>query len=155
MRRQTAAILLGIALTTASAAAAPADHWTEADLLKAAQGLKAKAAESGSASDTLAKYTNHHVMLAYRNKDGAAELHAQYADVFYVVKGQATLVTEGTVQNPKEESPGETRGTAITGGKTVVLKKGDFGHIPAGTPHQLLIPKGKTFVYFVIKIKES
>ena len=155
MNRTTVAILLGAALTAAGAAAAPADHWTQADLLKTAQGLKAKAAATGSASNTLATYTNHHTMLAYRTKDGGAEVHTNYADVFYVVRGQATLLTEGTVQNSKEESPGEIRGTGIDGATSTVLKKGDFVHIPAGTPHQLLIPKGKTFVYFVIKVKES
>lgn len=155
MSRTTVAVLLGALLTAASAFAAPADHWSQGDLLKTVQGLKAKAATSGSASNTLTTYANHHTMLAYRNKDGAAEVHTQYADFFYVVRGQATLLTEGTVQNSKEENPGEIRGTGIDGATSTVLKKGDFVHIPAGTPHQLLIPKGKTFVYFVIKVKES
>jgi len=28
-------------------------------------------------------------------------------------------------------------------------------HIPASVPHQILVPDGGTFVYFVIKVKEK
>lgn len=155
MTIKTAAFVLTAIVAAASASAASADHWTQADLAKAAVALKAKAAETGSASDKLATYPNHFTMLAYRNKDGGAEVHAQYADLFYVVRGQAKLLTEGTLRDSKEESPGEVRGSGIDGGKTTILKKGDFVHIPAGTPHQLLVAKGQTFVYFVVKAKEN
>jgi quercetin dioxygenase-like cupin family protein len=32
------------------------------------------------------------------------------------------------------------------------LSTGDIVHIPAGTPHQLLLDKGKPFTYFVVKV---
>lgn len=138
----------------AGAGAAPADHYSLADLTKAAGALKAKAAATGSASDTLATYANHHTMLAYRTRDGGAEVHARYADVFYIVRGRATLLTEGTVEASHEESPGEIRGSAVTGGKATALNAGDVVHIRAGTPHQLLIAKGEELLYFVVKVKE-
>lgn len=145
---------LGLAAMIAGAGAAPADHYSLTDLTRAADALRAKAAATGSASDTLATYPNHHTMLSYRTKDGAAEVHTRYADMFYIVRGKATLLTEGTLEGQHEESPGEWRGTAVTGGKTTVLKEGDVVHIPAGTPHQLLVAKGDELVYFVIKVKE-
>jgi mannose-6-phosphate isomerase-like protein (cupin superfamily) len=154
MTGKTTGIVLGAMIAGASAGAAPADHYSIADLTKTMEGLKAKAAASGSASDTLAKYNNHHTMLAYRTKDGPAEVHNQYADMFYIVRGEATLLTEGALEGPHEDSPGEIRGSAVTGGKTTVLKEGDVVHIPAGTPHQLLITQGHEFLYFVIKVKE-
>jgi quercetin dioxygenase-like cupin family protein len=34
------------------------------------------------------------------------------------------------------------------------VKKGDILHIPAGTPHQLIISKGGFFTAFVVKVRE-
>jgi quercetin dioxygenase-like cupin family protein len=59
------------------------------------------------------------------------------------------------VQDEKIVSPGEHRGSAVQGGTQTILNKGDVVHIPAGVSHQLLIPAGSTFVYFVIKVKEK
>ena len=154
MTNTTAGLVLGAVIATTAAAAAPADHYTVADLDKAALALKAKAATTGSASDTLAKYNNHHTMLAYRTKDGTAEVHTQYADLFYIVRGKATLLTEGTLDGSHEDGPGELRGSGVSGGKTTALAAGDVVHIPAGTPHQLLIAKGDELLYFVVKVKE-
>lgn len=155
MASKTTGFVLGALMAGASAQAAPADHYTVGDLTKLLDGLKAKAAASGSASDTLASYPGHHTMLAYRTKDGGGEVHKQYADVFYIVRGKATLMTEGTLAGAKEESPGELRGPSVDGGKSTLLGPGDVVHIPAGTPHQLLIAKGDELLYFVVKVKEN
>lgn len=145
---------LAAGLMTAASYAAPADHYTQADLAKIAEGLKAKAA-SGNASDTLARYPNHFTMLAYRNSDGNAEIHTQNADVFIIARGKVTLITEGSVPDAKETGPNELRGAAVIGGKSVVMTAGDIVHIPAGVPHQMLVAKGDEVVYFVVKIKEK
>ena len=87
MAGKTTGVVLGALIAGAAAGAAPADHWSVGDLTKAMDGLKAKAAATGSASDTLATYNRHHTMLAFRTKDGGAEVHTQYADVFYIVRG--------------------------------------------------------------------
>lgn len=155
MASKTTGFVLGALMAGASAQAAPADHYTVGDLTKTMEGLKAKAAASGSASDTLATYPGHHTMLAYRSKDGTAEIHKQYADIFYIVRGKATLMTEGTLESAREESPGELRGTKVDGGKTTALAAGDIVHIPAGTPHQLMVGKGDELLYFVVKVKEN
>jgi mannose-6-phosphate isomerase-like protein (cupin superfamily) len=147
-------IILGAALAGAAAQAAPADHYSVADLTARMDKLKAQAAASGSASEKLQQYNNHFTMLAYRSKDGGGEIHRQFADIFYVVRGRANLLTEGSIPDAKEESPGELRGKAVVDGKTTALNAGDVVHIPAGTPHQLLISPGEDFVYFVIKVKE-
>jgi mannose-6-phosphate isomerase-like protein (cupin superfamily) len=155
MTSKTTGIVLGALLAGAAAQAAPADHYTVADLTKAMVKLKAEAATTGSASEKLQQYPGHFTMLAYRNRDGGGELHQQFADIFYIVKGKATLLTEGTLVGAKEESQGELRGTAVEGGKKTALAAGDVVHIPAGTPHQLLVPKGHELLYFVIKVKEN
>ncbi len=155
MTNKTTGFVLGALMAGASAQAAPVDHYTAADLTKAMESLKAKAAATGSASDTLANYPNHHTMLAFRTKDGTGEVHKQYADIFYIVKGKATLLSEGTLSGAKEESAGEWRGPSVDGGKTTILGAGDVVHIPAGTPHQLLVAKGDELLYFVVKVKEN
>ena len=154
MTGKTTGIILGAALAGAMAQAAPADHYSVADLTREMDALKAQAAATGSASEKLQQYPNHFTMLAYRSKDGGAEIHRQFADIFYVVRGKATLVTEGSIPDVQEESSGELRGKAVTGGKKTALATGDVVHIPAGTPHQLLVSAGDEFLYFVIKVKE-
>jgi len=154
MSGKVTGIVLG-AVLAAAANAAPADHYSVDGLNAEMAKLKAEAAATGSASETLKRYANHFTMLAYRNKDGSAEIHRQYADMFYVVKGKATLVTEGAIPDAKEESPGEIRGKAVLDGKKTVLGEGDVVNIPAGTPHQLLVAPGDEFLYFVVKVKES
>jgi mannose-6-phosphate isomerase-like protein (cupin superfamily) len=119
--------------------------------LKAAEGKLAQKKEP-FASQELARYGNHYTMLAYREETGSSEVHEHEADFFVVQQGEATLVTGGKVVNPKTQKPGEIRGSSITGGERHALTTGDIVHIPAGTPHQLLLEKGKPFTYFVVKV---
>lgn len=113
-----------------------------------------KLAQKGTpfASQDIARYGNHYTMLAYREATGSSELHEHDADIFVVQSGEATIVTGGKMVNAKTEKPGEIRGTSINGGEKHTLAAGDIIHIPAGTPHQLLIQKGKPFAYFVVKV---
>jgi len=149
--------LIALFACTASLASAQAiDHWTPAQILAQAAQLEPKAqGPDGAASTKLTEYPNHYTMVALRHKNGGAEIHDNYADFFYVVKGHGTLLTGGPVQDEKIVSPGEHRGSALQGGAQTVLNKGDVVHIPAGVSHQLLIPAGSTFVYFVVKVKEQ
>jgi quercetin dioxygenase-like cupin family protein len=59
------------------------------------------------------------------------------------------------VVDAKTTAPGEIKGSSVQGGSPEQLKEGDVVHIPAGVPHQLLLPDGGSFVYFVIKVKET
>ena len=126
------------------------DIYSTADL-KAAEG---KLAQKGApfASQDLARYGNHYTMLAHRKATGSSEVHEHEADVFVVESGTATIITGGKMVNPQTQKPGEIRGSSITGGERHALATGDIIHIPAGTPHQLLIEKGKPFTYFVVKV---
>jgi mannose-6-phosphate isomerase-like protein (cupin superfamily) len=90
-------------------------------------------------------------MLAQREATGSAEVHEHEADIFVVENGDAQLVTGGKLVNPKTQKPGEIRGSSIQGGEKQAVTKGDIIHIPAGTPHQLLVTS-KPFTYFVVKV---
>jgi mannose-6-phosphate isomerase-like protein (cupin superfamily) len=132
------------------------DHWSSAQLLEQAQHLRQLAVEhDGSASETLEKYPHHYTMLAFRSKDGGSEVHQNFADMFYILDGQASLLTGGEIVDAKTTAAGEIRGASVKGGTRQELKAGDVVHIPAGTPHQMLIPAGQTVTYFVIKIEEN
>jgi mannose-6-phosphate isomerase-like protein (cupin superfamily) len=79
----------------------------------------------------LAPYT---AKLEYRASVGIASLHETDGEVFYVIEGSATMVTGGKLVNPKP-AIGETQGTAIEGGVSRHVAKGDFIIIPERTPH--------------------
>lgn len=131
------------------------DHWSRTELLEKAKHLKELAVEKGNASEKLETYPHHFTMLAFRNRSGGGEVHQNYADVFYIVDGNATLVTGGDVVEPKSTGPGETLGTSVKGGSRQELKAGDMVHIPAAMPHQMLLDPGHTVTYFVIKVEET
>ena len=66
---------------------------------------------------------------------GPAAIHNTEAEVFYVVEGSGTLVTGGTLVNPTSPNPENVTGTAIAGGQSRPVAKGDFYVIPQGVPH--------------------
>jgi quercetin dioxygenase-like cupin family protein len=79
---------------------------------------------------------NQYQVNAVRRDGGPweAEVHGLDTDVVYVRGGSATFVTGGTVVKPRNVGPNETRGTAIEGGETRHLSKGDLIIVPHGTP---------------------
>ena len=151
--------LLALSLSFAGlcfAAQKPVDTYTSSDLHQMTQKLSAKSKKNGVgfAGETLERYRNHLTMIAYRDKTGSSELHAHDADIFMVVEGVATLITGGKMVKAKTESPGELRGTGITGGQSQELAVGDIVHIAPETPHQLKLAPGGTFTYFVVKVHQ-
>jgi mannose-6-phosphate isomerase-like protein (cupin superfamily) len=131
------------------------DHWSPAELQERAKHLQQQAAEKGSASEKLEIYPHHYTMLAFRNRSGGGEVHQNYADVFFILDGRATLVTGGEVVEPKSTGPGETLGASVKGGTRQELKAGDVVHIPASMPHQMVLADGDTVTYFVVKAEET
>jgi mannose-6-phosphate isomerase-like protein (cupin superfamily) len=75
------------------------------------------------------------VAAGHRNTGGMVEWHEKVTEVYYVVEGEATMVTGGTMVDAKVTRPGQQSASDITGGQTQVLRKGDGMVIPAGTPH--------------------
>jgi mannose-6-phosphate isomerase-like protein (cupin superfamily) len=137
----------------AGAAATP-DVYSQDDLKSSEKKLEQKVDASGLATETLKKYSTDYSMLAFRRQSGKAELHEKFADFYVVVDGSATLVSGGHMVNGATTAPGEVRGDSIQDGKETKLKKGDIVHIPANIPHQLLLTKGDTFQYFIVKVQE-
>jgi mannose-6-phosphate isomerase-like protein (cupin superfamily) len=134
----------------------PVDHWTPPLLLERAAYLRKMAKHGdGSASETLKEYPQHFAMLSFRSRSGEVEMHERFADLFVVLSGVATLMTGGTVTGARIFAPGETRGNSIEGGTAQNLRPGDVAHVPAGTPHQMLLKGDDTITCLVIKVQET
>ncbi len=109
----------------------------------------------GSASETLKEYPQHFAMLSFRSRSGEVEVHERFADLFVVLSGAATLMTGGTVTGARIVAPGEMHGNSIEGGTPQNLRPGDVAHVPAGTPHQMLLKGEDTIACLVMKVQET
>lgn len=96
--------------------------------------------------------TNYMVHASRRDAAGQAEVHLRDTDVIYVLDGATTFITGGTVVDRKTTAPDEIRGTAIEGGDTRRLAKGDVMIVPNGTPHWFKDVDGPV-LYYVVKVR--
>lgn len=88
--------------------------------------------------------------------------HAQITEVYHVIEGNGTLVTGGTLDNPREipaENPvvtvlngPSTGGSAIQGGVSRRLAPGDVVIIPPNTPHWFSEITTDQIVYLVVRV---
>lgn len=98
----------------------------------------------------LLEVTGYKIHASRREAPGMAEVHDWETDVMYVLEGSATIVTGGTVVDPKVVEAGQIRGRVIEGGESRRVAKGDVVVIPAGTPHWFKDVQGP-LTYFVVK----
>ena len=117
--------------------------------------LVAQAKPTGSAGPVIASYGNLGLMLSVRTKSGVGELHQNFDDVMIVKEGTATLVTGGSLVDPKTGDNGEIRGTSVQGGTSKKIGVGDVVIVPAGVPHQILLAPGMVYKSVVAKVKEK
>jgi ankyrin repeat protein/mannose-6-phosphate isomerase-like protein (cupin superfamily) len=88
---------------------------------------------------------------ARRTSAGQVEVHDKETDIFYVIDGEATFVTGGTMVGGKLARPDQWLGTDIEGGEVRQLRQGDFIVIPAGTPHWFkAVPQ--SINYYMVKV---
>jgi mannose-6-phosphate isomerase-like protein (cupin superfamily) len=80
----------------------------------------------------LAPYTAN---LEYRAVVGPAATHEKEAEMFFVMDGGGTLVTGGKLVGETRTNAENLSGTAINGGKSQAVAKGDFFIVPENTPH--------------------
>ncbi|HEY7389176.1 MAG TPA: cupin domain-containing protein [Bryobacteraceae bacterium] len=143
MKRLLFSLCLGAAVAFVVAAAGSQPAVTFVDHQKVAASL-AKGGDLVKAPDLI-------VLGAHRNGAGQVEVHDQETDVMYVVDGEATIVTGGTMVGGKVTGPGQSRGKEIQGGKAQRLSKGDVMVIPAGIPHWFKeVPQ--SISYYVVKV---
>lgn len=92
------------------------------------------------------------VHASHRDGAGMAEVHALDTDIIYVLKGEATFVTGGSVVDGKTTAANEVRGASIESGATRRLVPGDVVVVPNGTPHWFR-EVSAPFDYYVVKVR--
>ncbi|MGD0965340.1 MAG: hypothetical protein ABSA57_15735 [Candidatus Acidiferrales bacterium] len=104
---------------------------------------------------------NYKIATSVRKKPGVAEVHRNLTDICYILKGSATILYGGTLDDvidshfpdgrpyPKTE----IRGHKIVGGETRHLVPGDVIIIPNGVPHQFTEVEAP-FWYYVVKVQQ-
>jgi hypothetical protein len=154
---------IAMAIVVALAVGAPAATLTgdkaqviPAQEIKAQLGdLVAQAKPTGSAGPVIVSYGNLGLMLSVRTASGVGELHENFDDLMIVEEGSATLVTGGSLVEPKPGANGEVRGTSVQGGTSKTIGVGDVVIVPAGVPHQILLAPGMVYKSMVAKVKEK
>jgi hypothetical protein len=61
----------------------------------------------------------------------------------------------GTIPEGKAIAAGEIRGASIQGGTRQTLSPGDVVHIPAKTPHNVIVEPGAQLTYFILKVRND
>jgi mannose-6-phosphate isomerase-like protein (cupin superfamily) len=93
------------------------------------------------------------IVLANRRGAGQVEYHEHTNHIFIMVEGEATFVTGGTMVGSKRTSPDQMLASAIEGGETHHLSKGDVITIPAKTPHWWKDVTSQTVAYYAVNIE--
>lgn len=81
------------------------------------------------------------VAMLHRTKpEASALIHDRVTETYYIMSGSGTLVTGGTLGNPKPTdltrvNAGMSQTGTRQGGVSRTVKPGDIVMIPAGTPH--------------------
>lgn len=87
----------------------------------------------------------------YKGRVGPWESHAGCVDIYFIQTGTAVAQIGGDIQNAKEESPGEPRGTGVTGAREHQIGPGDLVVIPRNTAHHMNPATGK-LGYILMKV---
>jgi len=95
------------------------------------------------------------IVLANRRGVGDVEYHDKTNHIFIMVEGEGTIITGGTMVGAKRTAPDQMRATAIEGGQTYHLTKGDVITIPAKTPHWWKEVPTKDVAYYAVNIESQ
>jgi len=103
----------------------------------------------------------HRAKTEGRNPGGGIE-HSQITEIYHVISGSGTLITGGTIENPRESAPDSqvvkvlngpsTGGGVIKEGTSRKLGPGDVVIIPPNTPHWFSEITSDQIVYLVVRV---
>lgn len=141
----TAIALAAVALTTAQARGDVTFKYISAG--------QATGMVSGQQMPMIADDEKFSMSLHKRLVSGHVEKHMGWSEELVIQQGDVLLNYGETASNPRETSPGEYNGDAITGGKSVMLHAGDIVILPAGLWHQQIL-KGPIMRYILFKTRK-
>ena len=152
MLKKVAILIISLALTALVNAQ---DFYTAAELAEMGEDLSSQVGANNAAilNDIINEGGYFAAMVHREPGPGFSESHADWADLYFVTSGSATIITDGSIVNATENDPGEVRGTGIDGGSARSISAGDVVHIPAGIPHHVLVEDGNEITYFIFKAK--
>jgi mannose-6-phosphate isomerase-like protein (cupin superfamily) len=94
----------------------------------------------------------YRAQLEYRPTNAPAALHEKDAELMVVLEGTGSIVTEGKLVNEKRVNAANLTGSAIEGGNSRTVVKGDMILIPANTPHQVIPAGGGPIVLMTMHV---
>ena len=109
---------------------------------------------SGSEIPTIASDEKFSMSFHKRVVSGHVEKHMGWNEELVIQEGDVLLNTGDTASNPRQTSPGEFSGDAITGGKSVMLHAGDVVILPAGLWHEQVL-KSPVMRYILFKTRRA
>ena len=88
--------------------------------------------------------------------------HSQITEIYHIMRGNGTLVTGGTIENPRAAAPDSptvallngpsTMGGAIQNGMSRRIGPGDVVIIPPNTPHWFSEITSDEIVYLIVRV---
>ena len=132
-------------------------YWSAFQLDNLGRSLAGEVGANNTALlDRIVDEGNYFAAIVHREPGpGFSEAHADWADIYFVTAGNASLIVGGTITDAEETEPGEFRGSMIDGGTLQRLAEGDVVHIPAGTAHHVRVEPGEQVTYFIVKIRAA
>jgi mannose-6-phosphate isomerase-like protein (cupin superfamily) len=130
-------LALSLLVAVAGAQSAPPDKIaaTSSEIMAmVAKAKKERKPDQPTFAQPLLALAPYGANLEYRAAVGPSSVHTKYAEFFYVIDGSATLMTGGKLVNEKRNGDNFS-GTAIEGGSSRPVAKGDFVIVPPNTPH--------------------
>src|SRR5215471_14043016 len=116
----------------------PAPSITDTKVVTASElaSIVAGTPKDRNGNATFIRLAPYNINMEHRLMNQAASVHETEAELFYVIDGAGTLVTGGKLVDEKRTNPENLTGTAIQGGVSKRVAKGDWILVPAGIPHQ-------------------
>ena len=102
-----------------------------------ARAKRERKADQANFVQPIVQHAPYTVNLEYRvaGLNANASLHERDAELFLVIEGAGTIVTDGTLTEERRSNADNRQGSGISGGTRRHLGQGDWIMVPEGTPH--------------------
>jgi mannose-6-phosphate isomerase-like protein (cupin superfamily) len=146
MKMIVAAVVLALVLPAAAQERAPMPAKLFAGAAEVDAALAKVRAEKKPGNNVVVLVTvgPYPAQLEYRipGSPPSASVHKAQAEFIYIIAGGCTLITGGTLIEPKDNGA-NMGGSGITGGSSRKVAKGDYIMVPPNTPHQYADVQGE------------
>jgi len=139
----TLALIIAASAASAQQSAPPTKTYSSAaDVAGLLAKAKSEHKDQPTVIENILRLAPYSANLEYRTAVGPASVHEREAEMFYVLEGSGTLVTGGKLVGEKRNNAENLGGTAIEGGSSQAVAKGDVVIVPENTPHWFSVING-------------